>query len=130
MKGPYEFEFEGKTRGFLFNFLTLGIFEENCDTPLDEVLERFGKNSKKPKITIVLKYFHAAAVNYSQEKGRPIDFTLNDVSEWVQYVGFDKCATLMASGLTITTPKNSNPLLKAKEGKRQSGELVSTTLSP
>lgn len=116
MQKQHEFEFEGKTRGFLFNFLTLGIFEESCDVPLDEVLERFSKGSKKPKITIVLKYFHAAAVNYSQEKGRAIDFTLNDVSNWVQWIGFDKAASLMASGLKITTPKNSKPLLQTAEG--------------
>lgn len=110
MKGIHEFEFEGKTRGFLFNFVTLGILEERENTPIDDIIQRFSKGSKSPKLKLVLSFFHAAAINYADEKGRQIDFTLNDVSEWVQFIGFDKATGLMSNALKSTTPKNSKPL--------------------
>jgi len=116
MKGPYEFEFEGKTRGFLFNFMVLAILEERNGIQFDELFSHFKKGNKAPKIRLILQFFEAAAINYCDENSIPVDFKLSDIGDWIQVIGFEKAVSLMTGWLNPKTPKNSKPLLQTTEG--------------
>jgi hypothetical protein len=109
MRGLFEFDIDGKKRGFLVNFYTLGILEERLNKPIDEILDAFKTDKKGPKVKLLLEVFYAGALNYCEEKGIVPDFTINTVSEWVMQVGLDKASKIITEALSSSTPKNSSP---------------------
>lgn len=122
MKGIFEFEFEGKQRGFYFNFNALGILEEMVDKPIDEIIEQI--NSKKPKLKLLSNFFYAGAVNYCEYKGFEKDFTVHQIGDWLSTIGLEKAGKLLREAISIQAPKNLSPLQTA-EGVKLNGEQVS-----
>lgn len=109
MKGLFEFNDEGKTRGFLFNFNAFGIVEERLNLQLDEILEKLGPKNKGPKVKLIAEIFYAAAANYSDMKGQEVDFTIHDVGGWISVIGLENAAHLITEAVSVKTPKNSKP---------------------
>jgi hypothetical protein len=116
MRGVFEFDYEGKKRGFYFNFNALGILEEQMNLPVDEIISQLsdGENKNKPKVKILLEFFFAGAVNYCDAKKIEKDFTIHDVGDWISEIGLDQAGKLLMAALSSTTPKNSNPLLQTE----------------
>jgi hypothetical protein len=123
MRGVFEFDYEGKRRGFYFNFNALGILEEHMNAPIDDLIQQLtdGAGKGKPKVKILLNFFHAGAVNYCEAKKIEQDFSIHDVGDWISEIGIDQAGKLLMQALSTTTPKNSSPLQTA-EGSQSAGE--------
>lgn len=109
MRGLFEFEIEGKQRGFLINFAAFGIWEEKNNCPLDELLARIG-DPKAPKIKLISTLFYAGAVSYCEHYEKEVDFKPADISNWLSELGIDKAGQILKESLSAVTPKNLNPL--------------------
>jgi len=107
MRGVFEFEIEGKKRGFHFNFMAFGVLEEMTGLDLDELISKL--SGRGAKVKLLSQFFFAGAKNYCDSRGQEVDFTINDVSDWVTEIGFDKAFQLIAEALGTKTPKNSKP---------------------
>lgn len=110
MRGLFEFEIEGQTRGFLFDFMAFGLLEEKLDLPLDEIIARLqpkkGEEKPKKQINFILDVFYCGAVNYANYKDLPVNFKIRDVSNWVSEIGFSKAGEMITSALSAFVPKN------------------------
>jgi hypothetical protein len=113
MKGVFEFELDGKQVGFKLGTMALAIAEEKEGKSLKELLESL--TSKDVKTITILNIFYGAAVQYADHKRKPIDFTLSDISDWCEEIGFEKLITVITEGLAQYVPKNLTSLAETGE---------------
>ena len=124
MKGIFEFEISGQPRGFKFGTYAFSIACErdgNCD--LNELFKRCGfaykvdggLKSDSPNLKTLLHLFFGAAVHYAEHKRHSLDFTLSDVSDWLDEIGLEKLTDMITEGSSQYIPKNSNSLLENRE---------------
>lgn len=114
----FEIEIEGKTVGFRFNMLAIGkaCKLESCD--VTELFSRITgevesdeqgnvvKVVRQPDIEAVLNFFFAAAVNYTEGNKQKVDFTAQDVSDWLDFLGLETAMRMIRENLTTTKSKN------------------------
>lgn len=116
MKGVFEFQVQDKTVGFKFGILALAIAEEKEGKPLSELLELLTTGKVSTKTLLHLLY--GAAVQYAEQKSKAVDFTLSDVSDWCEEIGFENIYPAFRSGLTQYLPKNSKSPSKKEKGEK------------
>jgi hypothetical protein len=108
MKGIFEFESGGKTHGFKFGTMALGVAEDTLGVSADQVLKRAGVyGGQRPSVMALLAIFYGAAVQYCDNKKIPIDFTKSDVSDWLDDLGVEKVTEIFSNGINQYVPKNS-----------------------
>jgi hypothetical protein len=104
----FEFPVGDKTVGFRFNMLSHGkaCRLENCR--IDQLFERIGLSENKEGIDLVsiCNFFYAAAINYTEGKGLKVDYTVQDVSDWLEHNGIDKTMEIMRSAMQTPEIKN------------------------
>lgn len=103
----FEFDIDGVERGFNFNFKAFSYMEEATGFALDEIIEKL--TGKGAKVDLLIKFFHSGARNYAEAKGAQIDFTENDVSDWISDIGLPKAFEMINAAVGAKTPKNSKP---------------------
>lgn len=113
MTGVFSFDINGKKRGFKFG--TYGYAEacekENCD--LDELLARvgFGQVKRKPKLKAIIHLYYGAAVQYAEDNGQDIDFSVANVAGWLDYLGAERIQQMLLEGIKQPEIKNGSPSL-------------------
>jgi hypothetical protein len=123
MKGIFEFEIEGKKRGFKFGTYAMAVACEYDKCVLSDILKRIGVpylvdgEKKKDKVNIMslLHIFYGAAVHYAEHKKQPVDFSTSDISDWVDELGLEKVNAFLNDGLNQYSPKNSTSLAEKGE---------------
>lgn len=120
MKGIFEFEIGEPKRkiGFKFGTMAMGIAEEKEGTSLKVILTAIAH--KKVKVMTLLHLMYGAAVQYADHKKIPADFSVSDVSDWIEEIGLEQMQTVITEGLNQYAPKNSQPPVKT-------GEMTETT---
>ncbi len=88
---------------------------EKCT--LDQLFERLGIAGEESKVDLVTinNFFYAAAINYTEGKGLPVDFTAQDVSDWLDENGLDKTMQMMKEA--IQTPEIKNQAAPSETGQ-------------
>jgi hypothetical protein len=116
-KGIFEFEIEGRHRGFKFGTYAFAVACEEDNCTLDELFKRIGVGQGKPKVNLLalLNTFYGAAVAYAKGKKQDVDFAVDDVSDWLDHLGVDKVYATLSDGLTQYVPKNSPPPMETGE---------------
>lgn len=115
VKGIFDFEIGGKKRGFKFGTYAMAIAcrAENCK--VGELLKKIGlttevkegeERSGNIDLMALLNFYHAAAVAHAEHNKQPVDFTVQDVSDWLDELGEEKMAKITTEGLTQYEPKN------------------------
>ena len=109
MQKVFEVDVDGVKRGFRFNMLAFGkaCRIEKCD--ITELFDRMIGNkeeNRQPDIVAMLSFFFAAAENYTEGKGQKVDYTQQDVSDWLDTVGLAKAMDMMQEGLKTVKSKN------------------------
>ena len=118
----FEYTIEGRTVGFRFNFRTFGVLEKSTGIGLDTIISTL--SSKTAKADLICEYFFAGAKHYAQSKGLPVDFSSDDVADWLSVIGLEKSFYMIAESLGTETPKNSLP--HHQKVGTSNGELTST----
>jgi len=109
MQKVFEVEIEGVKRGFRFNMLALGkaCRIEQCD--INELFNRLlgsKEDNRQPDIVSMMNFFHAAAINYAEGNKQEVDFTAQDVSDWLDHFGLTQTMEMMTEGLKTAKSKN------------------------
>jgi len=100
-------EVDGKTVGFRFNMLAFAktCELEGCD--LTELYVRLGlEKGENTNLISLNNFFFAAAINYAEGKNLPIDFTKQDVSDWLDIYGIEKSMEMMTEAFKSPQIKN------------------------
>ena len=115
MKGVFEFEVGEPVKkiGFKFGTMALAKVEEKEGKPVSQILAML--QSRKVSTMMVLHILYGAAFAYAEQRGLPTDFTVADVSDWCEEIGFEKMNEVIKQGLNQHVPKNSNPPVKTGE---------------
>ena len=100
-------EVDGKTVGFRFNMLAFGkaCELEGCD--LTQLYSRLGIYGGDTNLLALNHFFFAAAINYAEGKNLPIDFTKQDVSDWLDIYGIEKSMEMMTDAFKSPQIKNA-----------------------
>ncbi len=116
VKKEFEMEIDGKTVGFRFNMLASGKACNILKCSMDELFFKLGLvKGSTMDLEAALYFFFAAAQNYSESKGQVIDYTAQDVSDWLGHFGLEKSMTMMQEAFNApeiknqTAPKESGP---------------------
>lgn len=98
-------EASGRKRGFRFGTYQMGKAAacDKCD--IIEMLKRI--DAPGSNISTVLNFLYAAAVTYCEGNKEEVDFTVIDVSDWLDEVGLTKGMELIREGLA--TPNSPAP---------------------
>lgn len=118
MQKVFEVEIEGVKRGFRFNMLAIGkaCRIEQCD--INELFNRvIGEYEydalgnriaviRHPDVESMINFFHAAAINYHEGKSQEVNFTVQDVSDWLDHLGLERTSKMMAEALKTAKSKN------------------------
>jgi hypothetical protein len=116
MKGIFEFEVgePKKTVGFKFGMMALGIAEQKNGKSIKEILETM--KAGKADILMLLHVMYGAACQYAENKKTPVDFSCDDVSDWIEEIGIEEMQRVLVDGLYQYVPKNSkSPSMKEGE---------------
>lgn len=105
MKGVFEFEVDGKKRGFKFGTYAFAVACEKEGCSINELQKRIGDSNLN--IMVLLHLFYGAAVHYAAHKKIEVDFTTSEVSDWLDELGYGKVTEILNSGLNVYQPKNS-----------------------
>jgi hypothetical protein len=107
MKAIFEFEVgEPKQKiGFKFGTMALGITQRKEGKSLKQILEQLA--SGKVDTLTLLNILYGAAVQYADSKGKEGDFSVSDVSDWCEEIGFSEMQEVISKGLNQYVPKNS-----------------------
>lgn len=117
MKGIHEFDFDGKKRGFKFGTYAMAIAQKRSGAK--GVVELLSKlQAGGGDFMTLLDLFYGAAENYAEHKKIPVDFTMSDVSDWVDEMGFEKAALMINEMLSQYNPKNSTPPVNPGENPK------------
>lgn len=125
MKGIFEFEVQGESRGFKFGTYAFSIAcEKEGDIDLNTLFKRCGfiykdKDGKAKadpaKMKSLLHLFYGAAVHYAEDNDRPTDFKVSTVSNWMDEIGKDKLMDIINKAFFSYEPKNSESLTENRE---------------
>jgi len=117
MKGIFEFEVNGETRGLKFSTYALAVACEACDNcTVDELFEKIGVSGNQRVSPMSLsKFFYGAAVAYAESKNLKVDFKVSHVSDWMDEIGVAQVNKVLIDGLKQYVPKNSNSLSEKGE---------------
>jgi len=112
----FKIDQEGKEKeiGFRFNMFSLG---EACriegNVTMNELFYRLGlgeheetKQKRETDIVTLTNFFFVAAVNYNKGKKLDVDFTPTDVSDWIEWIGYDKGLNMLSEALKSPETKN------------------------
>lgn len=110
MRGVFEFDIEVSENekrkiGFKFGTMALGKAEEKEGKSLKQLLDTL-KSGKIPTMTL-LHLLYGAAFAYAEQRNLPTDFSVSDVSDWCEEIGFDEMQKVIKEGLNQYVPKNS-----------------------
>jgi hypothetical protein len=99
-----EFEVNGKKRGFRNDHYALLIACRKDGGGLSDLLERV-----EQKDTLAfMNLLYGLSVSWCESKGRPVDFIINDMHEWINHVGADQMAEYVKQLFkSPEPPKNS-----------------------
>jgi hypothetical protein len=123
MKGIFEFEIEGKKRGFKFGTYAFAVACDQDKSVLSDLLKKIGvpyevdgeKRADPVNIMSLLNVFYGAAVHYAKHKKQGVDFTPDEVSDWLDELGLEKVNGYLQEGLNQYSPKNSTSLAEKGE---------------
>lgn len=120
MKGIFEFEIgePKKTIGFKFGTMALGVTQRKEGKSLKVILETLAKGKADALMLVHLLY--GAAVQYADSRNIEPDFSVSDVSDWCEEIGFEAMQKVISEGLNQYNPKNSN----SPEKKTETGETI------
>lgn len=113
MKGIFEFEVSGQKRGFKFGTMALAIAEEKEGKSLQSIFKSLSEG--KASMMLLLHILYGAAVQYATHAKQSVDFTVSDVSDWIEEIGFDAATEMISEGFKQYQPKNSESLAKTGE---------------
>lgn len=116
IKKVFEIEIDGVQRGFRFNMLSIGkaCRLENCD--VSELISRVVGEVKDdvvvraPDLQAMVNFFFAGAVNYCEGKGIKVDFTAQDVCDWLEHIGLEKTKELLYENLKVSSKNMEAPI--------------------
>lgn len=109
MKGVSEFNVEGEVVGFRFDMIAAGRLEEIEKRPISLIMDELAQcqaDSKKLRIGLVMNILYSSACSYAEWKDKP-EPKRSKVSEWVQEIDATDLYTMIGSGLSMFSPKNS-----------------------
>ncbi len=117
MQGIFEFEVgEPKKKiGFKFGTMALAVAEKEEGRSLKSILNSLSVGDVNAML--MLNILYGAAVQYADSKKTEKNFTVSDVSDWCEEIGFDKLNIAIAAGLKQYVPKNS-------ESPAKTGEMI------
>src|SRR5687768_3326158 len=105
MKGVFEFEIEGQKRGFKFGMMALAITEQKEGKSLKQIFDLLSEG--RAEIMLTLHLFYGAAVQYADSNKMPVNFSVSDVSDWIDDIGLDAATEMLTEGFKQYAPKNS-----------------------
>lgn len=109
-KGIFEFEIKGETVGLRFGTRALRILETKLNENISGVLSK--AVSGRPGIDFMCNIFECAAQDYFITNKKEINFTNDDMPDWIDAVGgLNQALKIVADGLTQYFPKNSASLV-------------------
>lgn len=116
VKKIFEMEVDGKTVGFRFNMLCMAKACKIIGCSMDELFQKMGMvKGYEMDLEAAMNFFYAAAINYNEGKKKEIDFTVQDVSDWIDYFGLAKMSEMIKESFEApeiknqTAPKESGP---------------------
>jgi hypothetical protein len=107
VKKIFEMEVEGAKRGFRFGMWTNGKACELEKCTIDELFERLGITGGSPSIMTLTNWFFAAAICYANGNKSEVDFTSQDVSDWIDFYGLEKSMKMMTEAFSTPDIKNN-----------------------
>ena len=128
-KGIIEFKVGDVDRGFKFGTYAFAIASKEEGCSLSELFKRIGipyevtledktTETRRDEVNIMtlLNVFYGAAVQYAEQqtKTKP-NFTVADVSDWIDELGLAKTQEILMEGLGQYQPKNSTSLAETGE---------------
>ena len=115
--GEFDIDVQGKKRTLRFGMLSFSLFceSEGIDIPL--MAERL----QNPKPFTQINLIYAAAIAHCRINKIESDFTLDDVSTWIDEVGNVKLAELILKSMQTYLEKNQKAPVKTGQ-KKLSGD--------
>jgi hypothetical protein len=131
-KGEYTMKLRGKDINLKFGVLSSAFFCEEEKITLSgkkkrdaagnviEVIEEgMSERLQNPSPMTFINVFYAAAKAYNQRKGLQIDFTKEDVADWIDEIGLEEAAGILERAMqtyeepagekNALTPESGNP---------------------
>lgn len=113
MKGVFEFDVSGRKVGFKFGTMALAVAEKKEGKSLKQVFESLSEG--KVGVMLMLHLFYGAAVQYADSKKQEVDFSVSDVSDWIDEIGIESATEMISQGFSQYVPKNSPSPAKTGE---------------
>lgn len=114
-----EIEVSGKKRGFKFGMLAIGLMMQRREITFPEFLDKLGKTD----ILFTIDLLHAAAESWHKSKNLPVDFTAEDVADWMDEIGMVKAFSIINNAFTKYDPPvtgtKKKPIQKKTEKKKK-----------
>lgn len=103
MHGIIEFEVQGKQRGLKFSHYGLLIAARKDDCKISEF---FNRVLVEKEVLSYMYLLYGCAVAYTESKGRKVDFTVEDMNDWIAEIGVDRMKDYIQEGLKAPEVKN------------------------
>lgn len=103
MHGIIEFEISGKKRGLKFGQYALLLASRKDECSLSQFFTRVLVDKETLSFIHLL---YGAAVSWCESKNKKIDFTVEDISEWINELGVERMTEYINEGLKAPEVKN------------------------
>jgi hypothetical protein len=100
-----EFDVKGVKRGFKFGTSTVGMVMEMRG--IKTLIDFITAMSDPGNIPFVLDLLYCSAVSYARASKKEVDFTKDDVADWIDEIGVDESFAMINRAFTQYTPKES-----------------------
>lgn len=108
MRNNFEFDIDGKIRGFRFGTYAIAVAQkQNGAKSIGDLFTKL--QVEGGDFITLLDLFYGAAMQYADHKKQKPDFSVSDVSDWLDEIGLEKTMELVRQMLYEYTPKNSSP---------------------
>lgn len=122
VRNTYETELNGKKIGFKCGTLAIAIA---CREAKVKSTDELFKLMAEGDMVVALALFYGSASQYAISKKMPIDFTMDDVSDWLEELGEEESTKITTSMLESFIPKNLTAPQEGASQPQMNGSLVS-----
>lgn len=119
VKNEYEFDFEGKKRGFKFGTHAISLISKKTGVKgVKEIFAKIAEEGKEGIVGDVSKAFYfCSAVSWHETKSlSAVDFNEAMVINWLEYLGIEVVDQMTLGLLESYMPKNSVPPMMEIQG--------------
>lgn len=115
--GEFDIEVKGRKRSLKWGTLSFALFCESEGIELNEIKQRL----EDPKPFTQINLIHSAAVAHCRINKKEIDFSIDQVSEWIDEIGEHVLAELIVKAMKARLEKNLKAPVKTGR-KKVSGD--------